>query len=126
VLDARGVCVCRDGRSILEQVCLRVDPGRFVCLCGPNGGGKTTFVKAALGLVPTTAGTIELLGEPPTRTCSHVGYVPQRTTIGVGLSAFGLLNPLGAAAIHVSSELAFILNSARLPPARGKVEDVVA
>jgi Cd2+/Zn2+-exporting ATPase/Cu+-exporting ATPase len=46
--------------------------------------------------------------------------------IGVGLSAFGLLNPLGAAAIHVSSELAFILNSARLLPARGKVEDVVA
>jgi ABC-type Mn2+/Zn2+ transport system ATPase subunit len=80
VLDARGVCVCLDGRSILEEVCVRVDPGQFVCLCGPNGGGKTTFVKAALGLVPTTAGTIELLGEPPARTRSHVGYVPQRTT----------------------------------------------
>ena len=37
--------------------------------------------------------------------------------IGVGLAAFGLLNPLLAAFIHVSSELAFILNSARLLPA---------
>jgi Cd2+/Zn2+-exporting ATPase/Cu+-exporting ATPase len=38
--------------------------------------------------------------------------------VGVGLAAFGLLNPLLAAFIHVSSELAFILNSARLLPAR--------
>jgi heavy metal translocating P-type ATPase len=36
--------------------------------------------------------------------------------VGVGLAAFGLLNPLVAAFIHVSSELAFILNSARLLP----------
>lgn len=36
--------------------------------------------------------------------------------IGVGLAAFGLLNPLLAAFIHVASELTFILNSARLLP----------
>jgi len=41
--------------------------------------------------------------------------------IGVGLAAFGFLNPLLAAFIHVTSELAFILNSARLlPSATGK------
>ena len=39
-------------------------------------------------------------------------------TVGMGLAAFGLLNPPLAAFIHVSSELAFILNSARLLPAR--------
>jgi Cd2+/Zn2+-exporting ATPase/Cu+-exporting ATPase len=38
--------------------------------------------------------------------------------VGVGLAAFGLLNPLLAAFIHVVSELTFILNSARLLPAR--------
>jgi heavy metal translocating P-type ATPase len=37
-------------------------------------------------------------------------------TIGVGLAAFGFLNPLLAAFIHVTSELAFILNSTRLLP----------
>jgi len=37
-------------------------------------------------------------------------------SVGVGLAAFGLLNPLLAAFIHVSSELAFILNSTRLLP----------
>jgi hypothetical protein len=37
-------------------------------------------------------------------------------TVGVGLAAFGFLNLLLAAFIHVSSEMAFILNSARLLP----------
>jgi len=37
-------------------------------------------------------------------------------SIGVGMAAFGMLNPLLAAFIHVSSELVFILNSARLVP----------
>ncbi|HUJ15713.1 MAG TPA: cation-translocating P-type ATPase [Thermoanaerobaculia bacterium] len=40
--------------------------------------------------------------------------------VGIGLAAFGFLNPLLAALIHVTSELAFILNSARLLPLRGE------
>jgi cation transport ATPase len=41
--------------------------------------------------------------------------------VGMGLAAIGLLNPLLAAFIHVASELTFILNSARLLPARRNV-----
>ena len=41
--------------------------------------------------------------------------------VGIGLAAIGLLNPLLAAFIHVASELTFILNSARLLPARRNV-----
>jgi P-type E1-E2 ATPase len=40
-------------------------------------------------------------------------------SIGIGLAAFGFLNPLLAAFIHVASEMTFILNSARLLPHRG-------
>ena len=42
--------------------------------------------------------------------------------VGIGLAAFGLLNPLFAAFIHVASELAFILNSARLLPSQSSEE----
>ncbi len=42
-------------------------------------------------------------------------------SIGVGMAAFGFLNPLLAAFIHVTSELAFILNSTRLLPRSSKV-----
>jgi Cd2+/Zn2+-exporting ATPase/Cu+-exporting ATPase len=45
-------------------------------------------------------------------------------TVGIGLAAFGLLNPLVAAFIHVASELAFILNSARLLPPRATDADL--
>ena len=41
-------------------------------------------------------------------------------SIGVGMAAFGFLNPLLAAFIHVTSELAFILNSTRLLPRRSE------
>jgi heavy metal translocating P-type ATPase len=40
-------------------------------------------------------------------------------SIGVGMAAFGFLNPLLAAFIHVASELTFILNSTRLLPSAG-------
>jgi Cd2+/Zn2+-exporting ATPase/Cu+-exporting ATPase len=43
-------------------------------------------------------------------------------SVGVGLAAFGFLNPLLAAFIHVTSELAFILNSARLLPAVSRAD----
>ena len=44
--------------------------------------------------------------------------------LGIGLAAFGLLDPLVAAFIHVVSELAFILNSARLLPPRAADADL--
>jgi heavy metal translocating P-type ATPase len=43
-------------------------------------------------------------------------------TVGIALAAFGLLDPLLAAFIHVASELAFILNSARLLPPPSKAQ----
>jgi Cd2+/Zn2+-exporting ATPase/Cu+-exporting ATPase len=46
-------------------------------------------------------------------------------SIGVGLAAFGFLNPLLAAFIHVSSEMAFILNSARLLPPVSSAQGLV-
>jgi heavy metal translocating P-type ATPase len=42
-------------------------------------------------------------------------------SVGVGMAAFGLLNPLLAAFIHVTSELAFILNSTRLLPRSSEI-----
>jgi Cd2+/Zn2+-exporting ATPase/Cu+-exporting ATPase len=43
-------------------------------------------------------------------------------SVGVGLAAFGLLNPVLASLIHLSSELRFILISARLLPSAANME----
>jgi ABC-type Mn2+/Zn2+ transport system ATPase subunit len=78
-LEAEGVSVRLGGRTILEGVSLTVAPGEFACLCGPNGGGKTTFLKVALGLLPMSEGSVRIFGRTPSEARSQVGYVPQRT-----------------------------------------------
>jgi ABC-type Mn2+/Zn2+ transport system ATPase subunit len=76
-LRARGVTVELGGRRVLDDVSFEVRRGEFACLCGPNGGGKTTLLKAALGLVPLSAGVIEVLGARPGASGPAVGYLPQ-------------------------------------------------
>jgi ABC-type Mn2+/Zn2+ transport system ATPase subunit len=66
---------------VLDEVTFEVDRGEFACLCGPNGGGKTTFLKAALGLVPLSAGEIEVLGVRPGASGRAVGYLPQAKAV---------------------------------------------
>jgi ABC-type Mn2+/Zn2+ transport system ATPase subunit len=78
-LEANALTVRRDDRLVLDRVSLRVGAAEFVCLCGPNGGGKTTFLKAALGLLRPSSGTIRVLGRSPEEARPGVGYVPQRT-----------------------------------------------
>jgi len=77
-IEARGLNVERGGRRVLEDISLEVEAGEFVCVCGPNGGGKTTFLKAALGLLPATSGSLRIFGESPEAARRFVGYLPQR------------------------------------------------
>jgi len=72
------------GRMVLEHVDLTVAHGEFVAIAGPNGGGKTTLLRLALGLEQPSGGTVRLLGDPSDR-CrrrASIGYVPQRTQLG--------------------------------------------
>jgi zinc transport system ATP-binding protein len=71
----------RDGRLVLEDISFEVAPGAFVGVIGPNGAGKTTLLRAILGLVPLSAGSIEVLGRDASRRPhggNGIGYVPQR------------------------------------------------
>jgi ABC-type Mn2+/Zn2+ transport system ATPase subunit len=66
----------------LEQVSLKIWPGQFMAVVGPNGGGKTTLLRTILKMVPLTRGEILMRGEKlrkPWR--ERVGYVPQLETI---------------------------------------------
>jgi zinc/manganese transport system ATP-binding protein/zinc transport system ATP-binding protein len=66
----------------LEDVSLKIWPGQFVAIVGPNGGGKTTLLRTILGMVPPLSGSVSLRGQKLTRrTLDHVGYVPQLETI---------------------------------------------
>ncbi len=58
-------------------VCLDVADGEYLGIIGPNGGGKSTLLKAILGLVPVSSGTVEVYGAQPGRSRAVIGYVPQ-------------------------------------------------
>jgi ABC-2 type transport system ATP-binding protein len=86
ILEADGLSkVFRSGRrstTALDRVSLRVRPGAVTGLIGPDGAGKTTFMRLAAGLLLPDAGRIRALGLDATREALQVqaalGYMPQR------------------------------------------------
>ncbi len=61
----------------IADVCLDVAEGEYLGIIGPNGGGKSTLLKAILGLVPVASGAVSVFGRHPGDTRGAVGYVPQ-------------------------------------------------
>jgi zinc transport system ATP-binding protein len=97
------------GAKVLRDVDLRVGQGEFVAIAGPNGGGKTTLVRLALGLERPLSGSVLLFGEPADSFAQRhtLGYLAQRSKLGTEapatvrevvaagrLAAGGLLGPL--------------------------------
>lgn len=79
-IDVRNVTLWRQDLLVLDQIDLQVQSGSFLAIIGPNGGGKSTLVKAILGVLRPTRGEIFVLGRPahdlgPLR--CKLGYVPQ-------------------------------------------------
>jgi len=83
-----GLKVALGGTEILHGVGLTCAPGEVVAVMGGNGSGKSTLIRAMVGAIPSTSGTIQMFNEAPTRkTMARVGYVPQRVSAASGVSA---------------------------------------
>jgi zinc transport system ATP-binding protein len=109
-VELRGVSFAyTHGLEVLRGVDLAIEPGEFVAVAGPNGGGKTTLLRVILGLDQPTTGTARLFGEPAHRFSRRaaLGYLAQRSQLGIDapatvrevvsagrLAAGGLLGPL--------------------------------
>ena len=88
-LQADGLSKRYGRRTALSDCYLAVPPGRVVGLVGPNGAGKTTLLLIAVGMLPPTAGRIEVLGGRPASGAAQlakVGFVAQDTPTYAGLS----------------------------------------
>jgi zinc/manganese transport system ATP-binding protein len=78
------------GRVVWNDVSLSVEPGSFAVVLGPNGVGKSTLLKAVLGLQPLSSGRLSVLGGAPGQRSDAIGYVPQRAGFDPSVRIRGL------------------------------------
>lgn len=71
-------------RTLWSGLDLEVRAGEFLAVLGPNGSGKTSFLRALLGQQPLDTGSIEIDGRPVHRGDHQVGYIPQQKLLPPG------------------------------------------
>lgn len=88
-LSARGLSLRLGQFSVLEQIDFSIPAGAFCAILGPNGGGKSSLLKLALGLHQPTTGSLRIFGQEAHARGrgSVIGYVPQAKTLDRGFPA---------------------------------------
>lgn len=92
ILSITGLRASIAGQQVVEDVSLTVPATGITALLGRNGVGKTSTIKAILGLISRDAGTVELQSRPIHQLPTHrivqrgVGYVPEDREVFAGLT----------------------------------------
>ncbi|MGR3794092.1 metal ABC transporter ATP-binding protein [Vannielia sp. SX4] len=79
LIEARDLSLKRDGQVVLSGVSAGFEPGEITTIVGPNGSGKTSFLKALIGDIPPASGSITRA------TGLRIGYVPQKLALDPAL-----------------------------------------
>lgn len=80
VLQTQKLSKAYSGHWALQEVDLQLPKGKIIGLLGPNGSGKTTFLKLCAGLLRPTGGSIDICGHAQsTYTKYLVSFLPDRT-----------------------------------------------
>ncbi len=78
VVSLRGAGLQFGQRALWKDLDLDVQAGEFFAVLGPNGSGKTSFLKVLLGLQQLHSGTVAVAGNPVERGSRKIGYIPQQ------------------------------------------------
>jgi iron complex transport system ATP-binding protein len=83
-IAASGLAFAYRRAPVFQGFDLRVEPGTMTALLGPNGSGKTTFVRLASGSLRPGAGTVSVFGDdvaklPPRERARRLAVVPQES-----------------------------------------------
>jgi len=129
-VEIRGLRIRRGGITILKDVEIVLAPGSFLGVVGPNGGGKTTLVRAMVGLEKVDEGLVRVLGMPPGQS-REIGYLPQVPTFDPRFPALvrdvvemGL--PKGSGGAHRKEQVARVLADLGLTPLARKPAGILS
>jgi ABC-2 type transport system ATP-binding protein len=87
-VSMRDARIVRGGVEIVSSFTLDVPPGLVFGMVGPSGAGKTTIMRAILGLTRLAGGSATILGKPAGDASlrPHIGYMPQGSGVYPDLS----------------------------------------
>lgn len=88
-LTLTGAGLAFGSRTLWTGVDLEVAAGEFVAVLGPNGTGKTTLLKAVLGIQALSTGSVSVFGRRPRRGDRRIGYVPQQRLLDAAMPVRG-------------------------------------
>ena len=74
LIKLENVGIFQDNKWLVHDVSLEIERGKILTLIGPNGSGKTTTAKIALGIHKNIEGKV-------TKNTNKIGYVPQKISI---------------------------------------------
>lgn len=85
-LDFQNVSLKMGDQRILNEICLRVNPGSTIAILGPSGAGKSSLVNLVCGLLKPTKGTLLVNGAEVTQLSyenyrKRIGYVTQENAL---------------------------------------------
>jgi len=81
-VEMKNVTVRLQDTDVLSGISVSIDAGAYVGIVGPNGSGKTTFVRTVLGLISPAEGEARLFGRVASAaTLARVGYLPQKAML---------------------------------------------
>ena len=79
IVSLSNVTVRYDDYVAIERINLEIFADDFICIIGPNGGGKTTLIKAILGTIPYS-GEVNIAPSLFNGNKRLIGYLPQHST----------------------------------------------
>lgn len=115
-IRVRDLRVSRGGRAVLSGLDLDVPAGQVVGLLGPSGGGKSTLMRAVVGVQRVDGGTVSVLGLPAGAPAlrGRVAYVTQSPSVYADLSVRDNLRYLAALQGVGESAIAWALDAVDL------------
>ena len=78
LMETKNLTLSYDGVPVIEGLNIAIEDGDYFCIIGENGTGKSTLVKALLGLIPVSSGSISFSQNLKP---NQIGYLPQKTQI---------------------------------------------
>ncbi|HEX8227075.1 MAG TPA: ATP-binding cassette domain-containing protein [Candidatus Saccharimonadales bacterium] len=117
-VEIHGLSVSIDQKRILSDITADIAARTIVGLLGPSGAGKTTLIRAILGLLRVDAGQVTVLGKPAGSPSlrSEIGYVTQAPSVNSDLTVIENVSYFAALLKVGDGDMHSVINKVGLDP----------